>query len=45
MPNVIVIQSKDPPEIVKLRLERAVRNFMAAAQKEKAPTSAKTQSA
>lgn len=41
MPNVIVIQSKDPPEIVRHRLERAVKSFVIAVQKEKAPTPTK----
>lgn len=45
---VTVIQSKDPPEIFKKRLEDAVKRFYLASQKEqikKAPTPTKVESA
>lgn len=45
---VTIIQSKDPPEIFKKRLEDAVKRFYLASQKEqikKAPTPTKVESA
>lgn len=45
MIKVTVIPSKDPPEIVRKRLEDAVRRFFLTAEKEKAQSPAKVESA
>ena len=45
MIKVTVIPSKDPPEIVRKRLEDAVRRFFLTVEKEKAQSPAKVESA
>lgn len=45
MAHVTVIQSKDPPEVVRKRLEEAVRRFFLAIEKEKAQSPTKVESA
>lgn len=45
MINVTVIPSNDPPEVVKKRLEEAVRVFFLSVEKEKAQSPVKVESA
>lgn len=45
MINVTVIPSNDPPEVVKKRLEEAVRVFFLSVEKEKAQSPSKVESA
>lgn len=45
MINVTVIPSNDPPQVVRKRLEEAVRVFFLSVEKEKAPTADQSKSA